>query len=152
MNQIQLTIDGKKALQEELKFLVEEKRPKLVDRLSYARQQGDLSENSDYANAKEELEFLDGRIEEIEDVLKNAKIVATVNGNGVVGVGAKVTVKINGREITYDIVGEWEADPMNKKISHTSPLGQALSGKKKGESIEVEAPAGKIVYEILKVE
>lgn len=151
MNQVQITDTGKKSLEEELRFLVDEKRPKLVDRLSYARSQGDLSENSDYTNAKEELEFLDGRIEEIEEVLKNATVVKA-NGNGEIGVGTKVKVKVNGKEFIYDIVGEWEADPMNKKISHTSPLGQALSGKTKGDKIQVEAPAGKVTYEILSVE
>lgn len=152
MNQIQITNEGKKTLQTELKFLVEEKRPKIVDRLANARSQGDLSENSDYANAKEELEFLDGRIDEIEDVLKNAKVVASAKGASQAGIGAKVTVKVNTKEVTYYIVGEWEADPKNQKISHTSPLGQALTGKKKGETAEVEAPAGKVVYEILRVE
>lgn len=149
----QLTQAGYENLKSELDQLVNEKRPKLVERLSYARSQGDLSENSDYINAKEEMEFLDGRISELEDVLKSASI---VNGNtGVangVGVGMKVTVKVNGQEHVYDIVGEWEADPMNKKISPESPLGQALVGKKSGESVEVEAPAGKLVYEIVSIE
>jgi transcription elongation factor GreA len=120
--------------------------------LSYARQQGDLSENSDYTNAKEELEFLDGRIDELEEVLNKAKV---VKGNGKTNgtlVGTKVTLKNNGKRHVFEIVGEWEADPINKRISHESPLGAALVGKKVGENIEVKAPAGKIVYEILAIE
>lgn len=150
-SKVQITKKGLEALKLELKALVDEKRPALVDRLANARSQGDLAENSDYHNAKDELEFLDGRIEELEQVLKNSEIVAeTKNGN--VTVGAKVTVKVNGTTADYHIVGEWEADPMKKMISNTSPLGQALTGKKKGDKVEVEAPAGKVVYEILSIE
>ncbi|MBL7036794.1 transcription elongation factor GreA [Candidatus Microgenomates bacterium] len=149
-NQIQLTKAGLEALKKELVELVETKRPKTVERLSHARSQGDLKENSDYQNAKEELGFLDGKIEELAHVIKTAQVVS-VSKNGDVGVGTKVTVKINGAEQTFEIVGDWEADPINKKISHTSPLGTALSGKKKGEQVEVEAPAGKILYEIVDV-
>jgi transcription elongation factor GreA len=114
--------------------------------------QGDLSENSDYHNAKDELEFLDGRILELEEVLKNAVVVSNMkNGDGV-ALGTVVTLKTNGNTHTFNIVGEWEADPAEKKISHSSPLGQALMGKEIGEKVEVEAPAGKIVYEIVNVE
>lgn len=148
---IQLTKNGQADLKSELSELKDVKRPKLVDRLSNARSQGDLSENSDYQSAKEELEFLDGRIDELENVLKNAIIIEPKGGSGV-SVGTKVTVKVNGREVVFNIVGEWEADPMNKKISHDSPLGLALLGKNKGDNVEVEAPAGKVLYEILAVE
>lgn len=151
-NNVQLTQKGLDSLKSELEELKENKRPKAVDRLANARSQGDLSENSDYHNAKEELEFLDGRISEIEDVIKNAKVVkSSGNGSGV-SIGTKVTVKTNGETNIFEIVGEWEADPINKKISHSSPLGQALIGKGKGEKVEIEAPAGKVVYEILSVE
>jgi transcription elongation factor GreA len=149
---VQLTKEGLEALKVELDELVNVKRPKLVERLSYARQEGDLNENSDYANAKEEMEFLDGRIAELEYVTKNA---VTTNGNGKkngVDVGTKVTVKTGGGKITFDIVGEWEADPVNKKISPESPLGKALYGKKIGEKVDVEAPAGNLTYEILAID
>jgi len=148
---IQITQKGLETLKNELNVLVEEKRPKLVKRLSNARAEGDLKENSDYQNAKDELAMLDGRIEEIEHVIKTAEVVKAVNGGGV-SVGTKVTVGINGNRQVFDIVGEWEADPMNKKISHKSPLGIALSGKKEGDKVEVEAPAGKVTYTIHKVE
>jgi len=151
MTKVQITQKGLEALKEELRVLVNEKRPVVVNRLANARTQGDLAENSDYHNAKDELEFLDGRIDELELVLKNAEVVSEEH-NGDVSVGAKVTVKVNGTTHEYHIVGEWEADPMKKKISNTSPLGRALFGKKKGDTVEVEAPAGKVVYEILEIE
>ncbi len=148
---IEITKEGLDALKKELDELVNTKRPKVVERLSNARLQGDLTENSDYHNAKDELEFLDGRITELEEVTKNA-VVVNGNGNGDgVSLGTKVTLKVGGSEQTFHIVGEWEADPAEKKISHTSPLGQALIGKRKGDRVEVEAPAGKVVYEILKI-
>ena len=151
-NNIKLTKVGLEALKKELADLLDVKRPKLVDRLANARSQGDLSENSDYQSAKEELEFLDGRIDELTEVVQTAVVADGVkNGDGV-GVGTKVTVKVNGKENVFDVVGDWEADPVNKKISDSSPLGLALIGKKVGDKAEVEAPAGKILYEILAVE
>ncbi len=149
---IHLTNNGSAALKKELDDLIEVKRPKLVERLASARQQGDLTENSDYANAKEELEFLDGRIDELKEVLSKAEVVNGKEKDGHTMVGTKVTLKNNNQTHIFEIVGEWEADPLNKKISHDSPLGTALIGKKVGENVEVEAPAGKISYEILAIE
>jgi transcription elongation factor GreA len=151
-NNIKLTKAGLEALKKELAELLDVKRPKLVDRLANARSQGDLSENSDYQSAKEELEFLDGRIDELTEVVQTAVVAdGSKNGDGV-GVGTKVTVKVNGKENIFDVVGDWEADPVNKKISDSSPLGVALVGKKVGDKAEVEAPAGKVMYEILAIE
>lgn len=149
---IQMTKVGIEALSKELDELMKTKRPKLVERLTFARGEGDLSENADYQSAREELEFMDGRISEIEDVLKNASVVSK-NGKSVnVAVGTKITVKFNGNQHVFEMVGEWEADPVNKKISPESPLGKALFGKRIGEKAEVEAPAGKVTYEILAIE
>jgi transcription elongation factor GreA len=149
---VNLTKEGLQTLKKELAELLDVKRPKLVDRLSNARSQGDLSENSDYQSAKEELEFLDGRIDELSEVVQTAVVAsASKNGDGI-GVGTKITVKVNGKETVFDMVGEWEADPVNKKISNSSPLGLALVGKKVGDKAEVEAPAGKVLYEILAIE
>lgn len=150
--QVQMTKSGLEALKKELDELVKVKRPKLVERLTFARSQGDLSENNDYANAKEELEFMDGRISELEEVLKNASVVSSNGKKSEVGIGTKITVKFNGEKHIFEMVGEWEADPVNKKISPESPLGKALLGKKVGERAEVEAPAGKVIYEILVIE
>src|SRR5512138_1107922 len=131
---LKVTKAGLVTLKSELDELVNVKRPKLVDRLSNARSQGDLSENSDYQSAKEELEFMDGRIDELQEVLQTASVVGNAkNGQNGVDVGTKVTVKVNGKETSFNIVGEWEADPVNKKISHDSPLGIALLGKKVGD-------------------
>ena len=151
-NKIQITKEGLETLKRELEQLSEVKRPKVVERLSNARNQGDLTENTDYHNAKDELEFLDGRISELEEVLQKAVVINGKNSNGGVSVGMKVKVKASGQEYVFHIVGEWEANPIQKKISHTSPLGKALIGKRVGESVEVEAPVGKIVYEILSLE
>jgi transcription elongation factor GreA len=150
---LKLTKSGLEELRKELAGLLDVKRPKLVDRLSNARQQGDLSENSDYQSAKEELEFLDGRIDELSEVVQTAVVAdGSKNSKDGIGVGTKVTVKVNGKETVFDMVGEWEADPVNKKISDSSPLGLALVGKKVGDKAEVEAPAGKVIYEILAIE
>ena len=150
-NTIKLTKQGFENLEKELVSLKEEKRPKMVKRLAEARAEGDLSENSDYTNAREELEFLDGRIAELEDVIKRAEVIKSNGDSNEVSVGTRVTVGVNGNKHTYNIVGEWEADPQERKISHTSPLGQALVGKKVGHEVEVEAPAGKITYKVLEI-
>jgi transcription elongation factor GreA len=150
--QVRLTKAGLTALKQELAGLLDIKRPKLVDRLSNARSQGDLSENSDYQSAKEELEFLDGRIDELTEVVKTAVVAGDSKKSDGVGVGTKVTVKVNGKQTIFDMVGDWEADPVNKKISDSSPLGLALVGKKVGDKAEVAAPAGKVIYEILAIE
>ena len=149
---IQLTENGQEALRQELAELRDVKRPLLVERLANARGQGDLSENSDYQSAREELEFLDGRISELEEVIKSAAVVKGNGANHTVDIGTSVTVKVDGSKSIYKIVGDWEANPVEKKISHTSPLGQALVGKKPGDKVEVEAPAGKIIYEILAID
>lgn len=147
-----LTQEGFEQLRQELENL-RAKRPLLVDRLSNARSMGDLSENNDYHNARESLEFLDNQIFDLEDLIKNADVVKSTLGNGSeVVLGSKVKVGINGSQHVFHIVGEWEADPQEKKISHESPLGRALVGKRVGEKVEVEAPAGKITYTVLEIE
>lgn len=151
-NTVQLTQTGFDKLKKELEELINKKRPAAVDRLSQARSMGDLSENSDYHQAKEQLEFIDGRISELELVLNQAVVVANEHSTKEVSVGAKVKVKINGSEHVFNIVGEWEADPKEKKISHESPLGKALIGRKVGETVEVQAPAGKVEYTIVGIE
>lgn len=151
-DKIKMTQYGYDELNTELEHLTQVKRPATVERLANARSMGDLSENSDYHSAKEALEFLDGRIAELEQVLANAQVVKTDSSKGEVGMGAKVTVKTNGSAHTFHIVGEWEADPKEKKISHESPLGRALVGKKVGEKVDVQAPAGKVQYTIVSVE
>ena len=149
---ILITKEGFESLKAEHQKLKDVKRPALVERLSNARKDGDLSENNDYQTAREELEFLDGRISELDAVIKNAKIVGLTCKKGTIDVGAKVVLKIKNKELEYHIVGEWEADPVAKKISLTSPLGCALSGKKVGDKVAVEAPAGIVLYDILSID
>lgn len=146
-----LTAEGLKELKAELKVLAETKRPALIERVATARSHGDLAENSEYSAAREDLAFVEGRIEEIEELVNKAKLIKNAGGNGEVKLGCKVTVKVNGKAQTFELVGEWEANPLAQKISHTSPLGQALIGKKKGEKVEIEAPAGKVTYHILEI-
>ena len=151
INHVVVTKEGLDALKAEYEELVNVKRPEAVTRLATARDQGDLSENSEYTDAKQSLSFIDGRIAELEVVLHDVKVVTT-HAKGQVDVGCKVTLHINGKKEEFTVVGEWEADPASKKISHESPLGKALLGKKVGEKVEVEAPAGKILYKILHIE
>lgn len=147
---IQFTKDGYKKLESELQELQTTQRPAAVERLQKARAMGDLSENSEYTAAKEELAFVEGRIKEIEELMKRAEVVESQPTRGI-SIGAEVTVEREGREETYSIVGEFEADPVQKKLSATSPIGQALIGKKEGDMVDVEVPAGKIHYKIIKI-
>ncbi|MCL4364522.1 transcription elongation factor GreA [Patescibacteria group bacterium] len=151
MKNTQLTKEGFENLKKELGELTKVKRPYAVERLHKARSMGDLSENSEYTAAKEELAFVEGRIQEIEEILKRVEVVENHNGNNTVEVGTSVTVEVDGKKELFQIVGEFEADPLNKKLSHTSPIGQALVGKKVGDWIEVQVPAGKIKYKIVDI-
>lgn len=150
-NKVVLTKQGLEELKGEYDVLVNQKRPDVVKRLSDARDLGDLSENSEYAAAKQDLAFIDGRILELEEIIHGAKVV-TSHTKHQVDVGCKVTLHINGKKEVFSLVGEWEADPVNKKISHSSPLGKALLGKKVGDKAEVEAPAGKLLYKVLHID
>lgn len=147
---IQLTREGLGNLEKELKDLREVARPAAVDKLEKARGMGDLSENSAYTTAREEMTILEGRIQELDDVIRNAEIVEN-SPDGEVGIGTQVTVEINNSLEDLHVVGEFEADPMNKKLSHTSPIGRALIGKKVGDVIEIEIPSGRIKYKIIAI-
>lgn len=150
---IYLTKDGLSDLKKEYEDLTKIKRPEVVSRVSAARDQGDLSENAEYTAAREELSFLDGRIDELEDLLKEVVLIQDDNhSNKAINLGSKVTVKVDGRKEEYTVVGEFETDPLAKKISHESPLGKALIGKRVGDSVEVQAPAGKIVYTVVTIQ
>ncbi len=151
MNQVQLTKDGLKKIQDELTELKNIKRPVAIERLSKARSMGDLSENSEYSAAKEELSFIEGRIQELEELLKNAQVIEVNNNNNSIQIGNIITVQVNNENRQLQIVGEFEADPLNNKISNTSPIGQALIGKKIGDQVEVNVPAGKIIYKIIDI-
>jgi len=148
---IYLTQEGLDELKKEYEELIKGKRPEVLERVSQARNQGDLSENAEYTAARDELSFIDGRIDEIEEMLKQVSVIQEENGKSIVGLGSKVTLEVKGKKEVYTVVGEFEADPTRQRISPESPLGKALMGKKVGEKIEVEAPAGKIKYTVVSV-
>lgn len=146
-----LTQEGYDKLVAELETFKSEKRPHAVARLKSAREMGDLSENSEYVAAKEELGFVDGRIMEIEETLKNAQIITHSTNNSVVEVGDKVTVSVNGEKDIYTIVGELESNISEGKLSHKSPIGLALMKKKKGDVVQINIPSGKVSYTIVDI-
>ena len=149
-----LTREGLKQLEDELENLRSVKRAEVKERLKEAIALGDLSENSEYDDAKNEQAFMEGRILELEKMIRNAKVIdEDAHQEGTVTVGSLVKVKdIEFDEINeYRLVGTVEADPMNNRISNESPVGRALFGRKKGEIVDVEVPAGIIKYEILEV-
>lgn len=151
-SQFLLTAEGLEKLKAELANLKTQKRKEVAQRIQSARELGDITENSEYDSALEEQAFVEGKIEELEEVIRRAKVVK--NGQSQesgVTVGSRVKVHLEGQEQEFEIVGEMEADPLKNRISHESPLGKALLGKKIGDQVEVEAPIGKIIYTILKV-
>ena len=135
---ITLTLEGKEKLENELKKLIDG-RAEIIEKIATARAFGDLSENEDYSAARSEQKVNEGRILEIEDILKNAEIVKAKKSD-VIGLGSKVTVDLKGKKFIYNIVGTVEADPLAGKISNESPVGKALLGKKAGD--EYSLPNG----------
>ncbi|MDQ7820043.1 MAG: transcription elongation factor GreA [Armatimonadota bacterium] len=149
-----LTPEGLRRLEEELEHLKTVRRKEVAERIKQSKAFGDLMENSEYEDAKNEQAFVEGRILQLEQLLRNARV---VDNHGVppdqVTVGSTVQVKDlgSGEEITYMIVGTAEADPARARISNESPVGRALLGRRAGETVEVTVPAGRIRYRILKV-
>jgi transcription elongation factor GreA len=150
--EVLLTEEGLKKLHEELKVLKEERRKEVIERIQEAVSHGDLSENADYAQAKEEQAFIEGRIMEIEEMVKHAQIIAPSQNHNIVSIGSTVGLKVNTKDIKYSIVGANEANPAAGKISNESLVGRALLGAKKGDKVPVETPAGKNIYEIVSIE
>jgi len=144
---IYLTKEGLEELKQEYEELTKVKRPEVLNRVSQARSMGDLSENAEYTVAREELSFIDGRMDELQELLKQVVIISAAHSNSI-KLGSKVKVNTGKDKEEFTVVGEWEADPQERKISHESPLGKALLGKKVGDKVEVEAPAGRILYTI----
>jgi transcription elongation factor GreA len=149
-----LTSEGAERLRAELKNLIENDRKEIAKRLRSAIQMGDLSENADYHKAKEDQAFLEGRIQELEYLLKNATIIDESDiRKDVVQVGVKVTVQEeDDPPETYHMVGAKEADPRSGKISNESPIGSALMGKREGQTAIAKTPAGEVRMKILKIE
>jgi len=146
-----LTASGLKKLEEELSDLKERQR-RVSDRIEDAIKMGDLSENAEYSDAKDEQAFVAGRIAEVKEILKNAEIINENSGeDGVVSIGCTVEVKAGGKTMKFTIVGAEESDPGQGRISHEAPLGKAFLGHKKGNKVEVTTPTGVTVYTIAKV-
>jgi len=152
-----ITKDGLKKLEEELVYLKDTKRKDVAARIKEAISYGDLSENSEYEEAKNEQAFVEGRILELEDMIKHAKIIKDSAGKSGVTVQIGTTVhlknltKEKSEEDVYTIVGSTEADPFDGKISNESPVGNALLDKSKGDVVTVHVPAGKVEYKIIKL-
>ncbi|MDD4089909.1 MAG: transcription elongation factor GreA [Tissierellia bacterium] len=153
-NETLITIEGLEELKSELEELKLVKRKEISEKIKAALAFGDISENAEYDEAKNEQAIVEARIAKLEIMIKNAKVIKTTKKNGVINIGSKVKIKDLefDEEMEYTIVGSAEADPFKGRISNVSPLGEALIGKKIGQIIEVDSPAGdKIKYEILTV-
>ncbi|QPC80848.1 transcription elongation factor GreA [Phototrophicus methaneseepsis] len=149
-----VTAEGMEELRRELTQLREVKRPELAQRLKEAVSMGDLKENADYHDTREQMALLDGRINHIEAILRNAVIIENDGPSDEVRIGSKVTIREEGEEDdeVYSIVGAAEANPREGRISQKSPIGAALIGRRKGDKVRVETPNGQVVFKIRKIE
>ena len=143
--------EGYNKLKQELESLINIKRKEIAKRIESAKELGDLSENAEYSDAKEAQAFNEGRIAEINTMLKNVTIVKSGGDKNEVAMGSKITVKTNGDKKDFEIVSFNEVDPLAGKISNESPLGMAFIGKKKGDKVSVETPKGQVEYQIVKI-
>jgi transcription elongation factor GreA len=154
LKEVILTPDGYKKLQQEIDYLSTEKRRDIAERIRVAREFGDIAENAEYDSAKNEQAHLEARIAVLEERLKNARVVTRKEiKSGEVSVGTKVRlrdVKAN-KTVEYHIVGSAEANPAENKLSNESPVGQAIMGRKKGETVEVAAPRGTLKFKIMDI-
>ncbi|MCS7264496.1 MAG: transcription elongation factor GreA [Armatimonadetes bacterium] len=151
---ILITEEGKKALEEELRRLLERERKEVLEHIRESRKVGEFMEDTDYDDAKKEQAFIQGRIEELQQILRIVKVVPKNKiPTNKVGFGSVVdlTNLSTGRQVTYRIVGPFEANPLEGKISYQSPLGEALMDKRVGDVVEVRAPAGIIRYRVEKI-
>ena len=152
---VYLTQTGLDALQEELDYLVSERRQQIAQQIAEAKAEGDLRENAGYDEAKNAQAFVEGRIRELKVKIHNAQIIdETQTPDDQVALGRSVVVRENGYddEEIYTIVGSTETDPSNGRISNESPIGKALIGRSAGDVVRVEAPAGEIEFQIVRVE
>jgi len=148
--EILLTEEGFNKLKEELSSL-KARRKEVAERIRLAREFGDLSENSEYEDARNEQSFVEGRIQELKQMIDSAKIIAKTGSDGKIAMGSKVTLELDGEKFTYELVGANESDPSAGRISIESPLGHALLGKTKGDKAEIHGPGGVIIYKIIDI-
>lgn len=146
-----ITRQGLEKLKKEIEYLKTSKRDELADRLQKAIAQGDLSENFDYSDAKEQQAMLEGKIKELEEQVQECQIIKETTQSDIVQIGSAVEVENNGETLAFTIVTAQEADPLQGKISVESPIGETLMGKKKGETTTVETPDGSTQYKILTI-
>lgn len=151
MAYVNMTREGEKKLYEELKFLKEVRRPEVLKSLKEARRKGDLSENAEYDAAKEAKAFVESRIQHLETMIRNVRIIDNLDiADDKVYIGARVELEdiTSGQQLFYILVNEVEADFANRKISTTSPIGKALLGKEVGDSVEITVPKGTLKYKV----
>jgi len=148
--EILLTQDGLTKLRDELKAL-KERRKAVADRIKIAREYGDLSENSEYDDARNEQSFVEGRIQDLQEMIKNARVSVKSGAGDKIEMGSVVSLKLDGETFSYEIVGANESDPTHGKISAESPLGFNLIGKAKGDEVSVTMPGGTTTYKIVDV-
>lgn len=149
---VQLTAQGRTKLDEELRMLREERQPALRDRIFEANEHGDVSDNGEFNDLKEELAMLEARATELEHMLSRAQIIEAGGGDGTVRLGSTVQIRDEDGEVeTWQVVSHEEADSLAGSISTESPVGEALLGCREGESLTVSTPAGDIVYTVLSV-
>jgi transcription elongation factor GreA len=144
-----VTPAGYKKYKDELDFLKNTKRREIAERVKAAKEQGDLSENAEYAAAKDEQAYAEGRIEELDQLLKIVRVVEPTKKAESITIGSQITVSVGSDTKEFEIVGSNEADPTNGKISNESAVGTALIGKKKGDEVDVETPGGVVHYKII---
>ncbi|MFZ3031851.1 MAG: transcription elongation factor GreA [Candidatus Moraniibacteriota bacterium] len=145
------TEEGLKKLNTELEERKTKLRHEIADAIKEAKEQGDLSENAEYSEAKNHQNENESRIAELEAMLKDSVVAAKHKNSSTIGMGSRLTVKVHGKEFNFEIVGSNEVDPTSGKISNESPLGQAFLGKGKGDKVEVTTPTATVKYEILSV-
>ena len=146
-----ISAEGLEKLKEEFQKRKTTNRKEIAERISVAKELGDLSENFEYQEAKEEHGMNEVRIVQLEGMIKDAVIVQETSGTDEIDLGTTFVVEVNGEQKTFQMVGSSEADPMTGKISNESPLGQAFIGHKKGETVEVEVPSGKMTYKVVEI-
>ena len=155
MDKIPMTVQGVASLRAELNRLKSEERPRIVKAIAEAREQGDLRENAEYQYAKEEQGFIEGRIHDLEGKLSNAQVIDVTkipsSGKVIFGVTVMLMNLNNDEEVSFQIVGDEEADIKENKLSVYSPIGRALIGKEEGDEVSVDTPGGQVEYEILEV-
>ncbi|KKQ41196.1 MAG: Transcription elongation factor GreA [Candidatus Magasanikbacteria bacterium GW2011_GWA2_37_8] len=151
-NNIQyLTAESLETLQSDVNTLKNKTIPDIAKRIDEAKQQGDLSENAEYHQAREDMSWAQGKLRELEQILENYQLITKTDNVGVVSVGSTAVVKVNGTTKEYTIVGPQEIDPAKGYISNESPIGTALIGARKKDKVEVSTPAGKLIYEIIEI-